>query len=184
MSEPVLSVREIQDSDTELFIDYWLNSSKEHLLAMGVDAEKVPPRETWREIVRSAIESPMSEKNMVILIWEVDGKPVGHSSSNRIAFGETAHCHLHMWDSTCRKKGYGTVLFGKSVAMYFEMLQLKKLCCEPYAKNPAANKTLPKHGFEFVKTFVGVPGWLNFEQEINLYELTRERHQAMLNTPP
>eukprot|EP01006_Ploeotia_vitrea_P064893 TRINITY_DN89276_c0_g1_i1.p1 TRINITY_DN89276_c0_g1~~TRINITY_DN89276_c0_g1_i1.p1 ORF type:complete len:186 (-),score=5.98 TRINITY_DN89276_c0_g1_i1:133-690(-) len=176
---PVLSVREIQTSDTELFIDYWLKSTDEYMTGMGVDLSKVPPREKWRDIVSSSINLPIKEKNMLIVIWEVDGRPVGHSSCNRITFGETAHCHLHMWDGSCRKKGYGSVLFRKSLGVYFDKLQLKKLCCEPYAKNPAANKTLVKHGFELKKSFVGIPGWLQFEQEINLYELPLEKYQKL-----
>jgi hypothetical protein len=45
------------------------------------------------------------------------------------------------------------------------------LYCEPYALNPAPNKTLEKLGFKFLKTYTTIPGWINFEQEVNLWEL-------------
>lgn len=55
---------------------------------------------------------------------------------------------------------------------FFNKLQLKRLYCEPYALNPAPNKTLEKVGFTFVKEHLTIPGSLNFEQPAKLWELT------------
>jgi RimJ/RimL family protein N-acetyltransferase len=57
---------------------------------------------------------------------------------------------------------------------FFQNFELKNLYCEPYALNPAPNKTLKKIGFQFVKQYVTIPGSLNFEQEVNRWELKFE----------
>lgn len=80
--------------------------------------------------------------------------------------------HLHIWNADVRKKGMGTELVKKTLLYFFRNLKLKRLFCEPNAFNIAPNKTLEKSGFIFVKNYVTIPGWLNFEQPVNLWELT------------
>jgi RimJ/RimL family protein N-acetyltransferase len=46
----------------------------------------------------------------------------------------------------------------KSVPYFFEKLKLKVLYCEPYANNPAPNKTLFKIGSNFEKKYRTIPG--------------------------
>ncbi|WP_262713659.1 hypothetical protein [Panacibacter ginsenosidivorans] len=38
---------------------------------------------------------------------------------------------------------------------------------------------MQKTGFEFLMQYRTVPGWLNFEQEVNLWRLTRERYRLI-----
>ncbi|HWY34787.1 MAG TPA: GNAT family protein, partial [Nitrosopumilaceae archaeon] len=99
----------------------------------------------------------------------LNNKNIGHSNVNKIVFGEEAHMHLHIWSEDVRKKGVGAELVKLTIPYFFENLKLKKLYCEPYALNQAPNKTLQKVGFEFVKKYRTTPGWLNFEQEVNLW---------------
>ena len=73
-----------------------------------------------------------------------------------------------------RRKGIGLELLKMSIPYYFKQLNLKELICEPFADNPAPNKTLGKIGFEFIKKYRTVPGSLNFEQEVNQWRLTKE----------
>ena len=75
-----------------------------------------------------------------------------------------------------RKKGMGAQLLEMTIKLFFENLKLKKLCCEPYALNPAPNKTLEKVGFSFVKEYITVPGSINFEQPVKRWEMTREAY--------
>jgi len=72
--------------------------------------------------------------------------------------------HLHLWNAASRKKGIGSQLVKMSLKYFFENLKLKRLFCEPYALNPAPNKTLEKTGFDFVKEYITIPGAFNFEQ--------------------
>jgi hypothetical protein len=59
-------------------------------------------------------------------------------------------------------------------------IPLKKLFCEPYALNPAPNKTLEKIGFEFVKEYITTPGWINFEQPVKLWMMDFEKFKTLL----
>jgi RimJ/RimL family protein N-acetyltransferase len=57
---------------------------------------------------------------------------------------------------------------------FFENYSLEELYCEPYALNPAPNRTLAKVGFKLVRQEVTTPGILNFEQEVNLWKITKK----------
>ena len=59
--------------------------------------------------------------------------------------------HLHLWNTTHRKKGVGSILIKKSLPLFFKNYQLEYLDCEPYALIPAPNKTLEKIGFQFIE---------------------------------
>jgi RimJ/RimL family protein N-acetyltransferase len=164
-----ISVREMQENDIESIIKYWHTSDKEFLTGMGVDLNKIPTREEMEKMLHQQLDQPYEEKGSYCLIWEVDGEAVGHSNVNKIIFGEEAYMHLHLWKNAVRQKGFGTELVKMTVPYFFKNLKLKKLYCEPYALNPAPNKTLEKAGFKFVRTYITTPGWLNFEQQVNLY---------------
>lgn len=80
--------------------------------------------------------------------------------------------HLHIWNPAVRKKGYGTAFIKLTLPYFFEDLKLKRLFCEPYSLNSAPNRALEKVGFELVKEHTTIPGWLNFEQPVKLWELS------------
>lgn len=166
-----LSVREIKESDIDLIINYWLTSNDQYLLGMGVDLNKMPSREEWQQMLAAQIQLPYSQKQSYCSIWELNGNPVGHCNVNKIVFGEEAYMHLHIWYAAERKMGLGVQCIQKSLALFFKNLQLKKIYCEPYALNEAPNKTLARAGFHFVKEYVTIPGSLNFEQPVKLWEI-------------
>ncbi len=114
-------------------------------------------------------------KKSYCIIWQVDGKPIGHSNINKIVFGKEAYMHLHIWRPEERKKGLGTSFIKLTLPWFFEKSKLKKLYCEPYALNSAPNKTLQNAGFEFVKEYITTPGWINFEQPVKLWVMSYER---------
>jgi len=93
-----------------------------------------------------------------ILAWIYDGAQIGHSGVNQIKVGEEAYFHLHLWRPDLRKAGLGIQFCRKSIALYFDRLRLQRLWCEPFAGNPAPNRTVRKLGFEFVKQYRTVPG--------------------------
>lgn len=175
MSKAVLSVRELQKNDIDLIIQYWLGSDSKFLQQMGVDINKIPGESEWKTMLTEQINQPIKGKKSYCIIWQIDKKPVGHSNINKIQFGEEAYMHLHLWTADTRRKGIGTELVKMTLPFFFKNFELKKLYCEPYALNPAPNKTLAKIGFEFIKEHKTIPGWLNFEQQVNLWELTYDR---------
>ncbi len=174
-------MKEIDESDIPLIIDYWLNADNAFLRRMGVDINKIPTREDWQNILSEQLVQPYENKKSYCIIWQVDGIAVGHSNVNKIIFGEGAYMHLHLWKKDLRKNGLGTEMVIMTLPYFFNNLKLKKLCCEPYALNPSPNKTLNKIGFEFVKEHITIPGFLNFEQQVNLWELTPEKFKTLLD---
>ncbi len=105
------------------------------------------------------------------MIWQINDIPVGHSHINNIIFGKQAYMHLHLWNSYNRQKGNGTYYVTESLKYYFEKFRLEKIFCQPNSLNNAPNKTLERAGFEFIKTYETIPGWLNFKQFVNLWRL-------------
>jgi RimJ/RimL family protein N-acetyltransferase len=175
MSVNKISVRELSEKDIAPLIHYWLDASPEFMRGMGVDLSKIPSAEDWKKMLSEQLSLPVPEKKSYCLIWEIDGVACGHSNISKIIFGEEAYMHLHLWKVAVRQQGAGTELVKKTIPIYFEKYKLKKLLCEPYAFNPAPNKTLPKLGFDFVKRYTTIPGWINFEQEVNLWEMSSEK---------
>lgn len=174
MTQPTLSVREIQPPDIESILAYWLGSDPDFLIGMGVDLQKIPSKADWSAMLSKQLSLPYDKKPSYCTIWEVDGAAVGHCNVNTIEFGEEAFMHLHMWNAGIRQRGIGTQLVKMSLPWFFDNLQLKRLYCEPYALNPAPNKTLERVGFTFVRQYVGIPGSLSFEQPVNRWELRYE----------
>jgi RimJ/RimL family protein N-acetyltransferase len=124
------------------------------------------------------------EKKSYCIIWELNGNAVGHSNVNKIIFGVEAYMHIHIWKPEIRKSGLGETFARKTIPYFFENLQLQKLYCEPYALNPAPNNLLRKLGFQFLQSYETVPGYLNFLQEVNLWELSRVSEVSVVSEVP
>ncbi len=168
-----LSVREIEERDVPRIASYWVDNDDDFMQSMGVDLNKLPTRAAVTEMLQSQLNNPYNEKQSYATIWEVDGEAVGHCNVNKIIFGQEAYMHLHIWDGSLRQKGMGVELVKKSLPLFFETLELNTIYCEPYALNPAPNKTLEKVGFVFEKEYVTTPGYLNFEQSVKRWRMDR-----------
>lgn len=174
MTQPILEVRELQDGDISSIVDYWLQDDPAFMQGMGVDLARIPDAAFLRRMLSAQIDADYREKSAYCTIWLIDGKPAGHCNVNKVVFGEEAYMHLHLWQRDSRLKGYGAVLVRLSLPYFFRNLQLKRICCEPYALNPGPNKTLERVGFTFVKEYTTTPGYLNFEQPVCHWVLTAE----------
>lgn len=168
-------VREMKLDETRLMIRYFRNADLTYLNGMGVDPTKMPSESAWFELLQEDFERPIQQRQFFYLVWEADGVPIGHTNINKIVFGEEAYMHLHIWNEKHRRCGCASQLLKTSITRYFEIFQLRKLFCEPYALNPAPNRTLPKLGFQFVETYETTPGWIAFPQPVNRWVLEREQ---------
>lgn len=174
-----LEVREMIQKDSEYFVDYWQNSTPQFLTSMGVDITKRPTKQQLLDLTSSQLAVPLNKKKTYFLTWLNQSIPIGCSNLNQIIFGESAYMHIHLYQQNDRQKGLGTEFIVKSIPYYFENLKLKVLYCEPYALNPAPNKTLEKIGFKFVKQYETIPGASNFEQLVNLWKMTRQKYEQI-----
>lgn len=161
-----ISVREMQLEEVEAVINYFHGATPEHLELLGVDPTRLPSKAQWKQLYEHDYSLPRERRKSLLVLWTADGKNVGFSSVDKIKFGEEACMHLHLFESQSRKIGYGAMCVRQSVAIYFQLLKIKRLFCEPNAFNVAPNRTLQKAGFRYVKTHMTVPGPLNFRQAV------------------
>ena len=167
----MLSVREMQISDIPDFLKYWYDADPAYMLNMGVDINKMPPREQLYQMLLEQLNTPIENRRSCCVVWENDGEAIGHSNTNPTTYGDEAKMHLHLWSPEKRKKGMGTELVRMTLPYYFKNLKLKTLWCEPYALNAAPNKTLEKVGFTLVKEYFGVPSFISFEQPVKQWRM-------------
>ena len=168
-----LTVREMMGTEIDLIIEYFHRSTSEHLEILGVDPSRLPAAEGWRERFRRESMQPVERRAWIVLIWLLDDQPLGFSSSDKITYGEQANMHLHVIDPERRHRGIGAECVRRSVDIYFELLKLKRLFCEPNAFNVAPNRTLQKAGFKYLKTHMTVPGPLNYHQAVTRWVIER-----------
>jgi RimJ/RimL family protein N-acetyltransferase len=175
----MLSVRELTQADIPLLLDYWFTADKDFLTGMGVDISKMRTQDQFKEMLHHQLSIPIDQKKSYCIIWLLNQEPIGHSNTNPTIYGAEAKMHLHLWHSLERKKGIGTELVKLTLPYFFNNLKLQTLWCEPYALNPAPNRTLEKAGFEFVKEYVTIPGFINFEQPVKQWKLSREQFKRL-----
>ena len=168
-----LAVLEMAGAEADVVIDYFQQATPEHLETLGVDPTRLPAAESWRERLRQQCALPFEQKNIVLLIWLSDGRPIGFSTADKIRYGEQANMHLHVIEPERRHQGVGAECVRRGVDIYFQQLKLKRLFCEPNAFNVAPNRTLQKAGFKYLKTHMTVPGPLNFHQAVTRWVIER-----------
>src|SRR3954469_13121803 len=103
-----LTVREMAAAETDLIVDYFLNATPEHLEMLGVDPTRFPTAASWRERFHREYALPIEQRNVLLVIWLSDRRPVGFSTSDKIRFGDQANMHLHVTAPEHRQQGVGT----------------------------------------------------------------------------
>lgn len=162
-----MSVRLMTPEESTIIVDYFHGSPPEHLETLGVDPTRLPPQTAWREAIAQQLPLPIERRKNIFVAWLQEDRLIGFSTADKITFGEQAYMHLHIVHAKLRNNGAGTDCVRESVALYFSLLGLKRLFCEPNAFNVAPNRTLQRAGFKYLKTHMTVPGPLNFRQAVN-----------------
>jgi RimJ/RimL family protein N-acetyltransferase len=168
-----LFVREMLPSEGHLVTSYFHDSTIEYLESLGVDPTRLPPAAVWQDRIREQYALPLERRAAVLVLWLMDDEPVGFSSCDKIIYGDRASMHLHVLRTEKRQSGIGAECVRQSAAIYFDMLKLKSLFCEPNAFNVGPNRTLQKAGFKYLKTHMTVPGPLNYHQAVTRWLLER-----------
>lgn len=166
-------VRPLRLDEVGLRIDYFHDASDEYLLKLGADRALLPSRADWLAYYEEDFARPLAERETYNLAWELDGRLVGFSSTDKIAFGEEAFMHLHIIEAPDRRQGLGTEFVRLSVDEYFRALELKRLFCQPNAYNVAPNRTLQRAGFRYVFTAEMQPSTINFAQPVTRWVVER-----------
>jgi RimJ/RimL family protein N-acetyltransferase len=166
-----LVAREMTLPEADIIIGYFHGVSHDFLKSLGISPAKLLNRGEWREYYRADYRRPIQKRKALLVLWELDGEPIGFSTADKIVFGQEAYMHLHIVHPEQRRSGYGASLVRETARIYFRLLQIRQLYCEPYALNVAPNRTLQKAGFKYIKTHAVVPGPLNFHQLVNRWLL-------------
>jgi RimJ/RimL family protein N-acetyltransferase len=166
MREGELSVRPMSLDEAGIRIGYFHDASDEHLVRLGVDRTLLPSRADWFSFYEHDHARPVAEREQYSLVWLLNETIVGFSSTDGIEFGEQAFMHLHILDNDRRHSGLGSRFVRLSEQHYMEVLQLRRLYCQPNAFNVAPNRTLQRAGFKYVLTVVTTPSAINFRQAI------------------
>jgi RimJ/RimL family protein N-acetyltransferase len=138
-----LAVRQMENSEVGR-IDYFHSASKAHLNKLGVDPERLPSKDDWLRQYELDEVQPLEKRRTCQLLWLGDDQPFGFSSVDRIEYMEQANMHLHILDARNRKARYGMECVRLSAALYFDLLKLKRLYCQPNAFNIAPNRALQR----------------------------------------
>ena len=168
-----IGVREMAESEFDIVVEYFHKSTPEFLETLGVDPSRLPPADSWRERFQRERARPVETRGWFLVAWLADDRAVGFSSCDKITYGEQANMHLHVVDPARRNQGFGVEGVRRSAEIYFDRLKLKRLFCEPHAFNVAPNRTLQRAGFKYVKTYMTVPGPLNFHQAVTRWVMER-----------
>ena len=160
-------------AEVGVIIDYFHSASPEHLELVGLDPTRFPAPEQWRRRYETEYGLAYRERSTILVLWELDGAPFGFSTADKIRYGAQANMHLHIVDPERRRAGLGSECVRRTAAIYFEVLALQRLFCEPNAFNVAPNRTLQRAGFTYVKTHMTVPGPLNYHQAVTRWVLER-----------
>jgi RimJ/RimL family protein N-acetyltransferase len=181
MDDLSFSVRELVQGDVTLIADYWSQADPAYLTGLGVDLSKLPSWDDFFKMLTDQLKLPLKLRQSYCTIWQQHGQAIGHCNVNKLVFGKEAYMHLHLWRRERRYQGLGVSLVRQSLKLFFDRLELQDLYCEPYALNPAPNAVLAKVGFTFVKKYVTVPGVINFEQEVNRWQMSREQFAQVVS---
>jgi RimJ/RimL family protein N-acetyltransferase len=168
-----IGIGEMAESEFDIVIEYFHKSTPEFLETLGVDPSRLPPPDIWRERFQRERSRPVETRGWFLVAWLSGDRAVGFSSCDKIAYGEQANMHLHVVDPERRNQGFGVECVRCSAEIYFQRLKLKRLFCEPHAFNVAPNRTLQRAGFKYVKTYMTVPGPLNFHQAVTRWVMER-----------
>lgn len=167
------NVREMRLDEVGIVIEYFHGATPEYLEALGVDPTRLPERAVWHEQFAAEFANPIESRPRLMVMWELDGRPVGFSSADKITIGVQANMHLHVVEPDLRRQGIGETCVRKTARLYFAALRVQRLFCEPNAFNVAPNRTLQRAGFAYVKTHNTVPAALNFHQPVTRWILER-----------
>lgn len=161
-----VNVREMRLDEVGLVIDYFHGATPEFLETLGVDPTRMPERAAWRERFDHEFAQPIEQRPRLMVIWELDGAAIGFSSADKITIGVQANMHLHVVEPDLRRRGIGAECVRRTAGLYFDVLRVQRVFCEPNAFNVAPNRTLQRAGFAYVKTHNTVPAALNFHQPV------------------
>jgi len=159
-----IDVREMILEDVNIRIDYFHGSSDDHLRMLGVDRALLLTPAQWRDFYEQDYAKPIEQRVNDSLLWLLEDEVIGFATTDHIDFGIEAFMHLHITQPHLRSDGLGARFIVRSAAIFFDVLHLKRLLCEPNALNAAPNRTVQAAGFRYLFSHHTQPSPINYPQ--------------------
>lgn len=166
-------VREMHPYEAEIVAQYFRSMASEAMDVLGVDPTPLPEWGCWMERLRAECALPFRHRSVLPALWTLHNEPFGFSTADKIAFGDQANMHMHIVDPSRLGVGLGAECVRQSAWLYFELLRVQRVFCEPPALNIAANRTLQRAGFKYLATYWAAPGALSFRRPVTRWVAER-----------
>jgi RimJ/RimL family protein N-acetyltransferase len=170
-----MQLRDFDESDIQLFSDYWFKSPPGVIEGRGVDLKKLGTPEDFKERALGRIQEgnngKTSQMATLTILW--DGRSIGAHPLTHVINGKSASMHAHIWDESLRHKSLGMYSLLIGAKIFFERFQLEEMMFHPAVHNPAPNRLLQKLSLRFLGESVVVGQILRENLIGNLYSMNK-----------
>jgi RimJ/RimL family protein N-acetyltransferase len=160
------SIRSLQESDIPLIVSFWERCTPAQLDEMAIDSARVPSGEQWKVHLNKLLETPDTQADACVVVWQADDKAIGFTYASDLVSGETARIQFYLFDAAYLGKGHSKTLVSQSVVELYKRFSLMAILAEVRTTNERANKTLQKIGFPLIKKYSGLA--INFGKTVEL----------------
>jgi RimJ/RimL family protein N-acetyltransferase len=146
-AEGIAALRDAEEADIDLIVDYWYLSTEEYLIDMGADPARLGKPAQTRERYMRALRNGDPAQSSILFSIQLDGRFVGFTLLNQYD-PQTNYSHWHIVNPDKRRGGISTALYPHRVKMYFDTTNMDRLIHQTRPRNIGVNRMLDK--------FVGV----------------------------
>jgi RimJ/RimL family protein N-acetyltransferase len=172
------SVRELAEPDVAAIVTYWHESLPSYLEAMGADPRKLTSRAKTEEKFRSALPSAPSPRRHVAIAIELSSRLVAYTNAY-LDEDRNGHAHVHILDPELRRRGLGSALFIRVVALYFEHYDLSALVFQTNPDSTGINRMLQSFGIRPTLIDDQNPSGMARSGLCNCYRIAQDEFRAI-----
>jgi len=170
--------------DIAIFVDYWHDTSSDHIREMGVDQVQLPSRSAMAEALDAALDRRrLAERRAALRVVAIraNDRTIGfHQVTDFVPGRKSAIMHGYITDPSWRGRGAGTVSYTKSMVLFFDRFDLASILFETPFNNPAAHAIKRKLGIRSVgRTVIDKPFLLR-PLPATVYEVERAEFEGIV----
>lgn len=166
-----LVLRDIAPDDLDALVDYWHGGGAD-VDFLGIDLERLGPREQTRERFLTSIRSERGRQAAVAFTIQLEDRIVGYTNVN---FRERdGYVHVHFVDPAARNLGIASALIRSALKVFLAHLPIDRLVLEARTRNKRINHVVRKLGLKPTSTeYLDNPDGLAAPGEFNIYIVER-----------
>jgi RimJ/RimL family protein N-acetyltransferase len=137
-----VAVRDIEESDIDMFVRYWHQSGDDHLRYLNIDRDALGTPEETYERFRASIRTGDPDQQTVAFAITLDDDPVGgYFNLNRYSPLEN-YPHFHVMDEDHRAMGGASACMPYGFELLFELFPIERMVLQTRTRVIAINKLL------------------------------------------